>query len=164
MLDAGDGIKLADGRVAAAHRGDHAAFTVLLQPMDTGDGAHGMAALRRPRHQRPLLVEAMPLRQNARWDASGRVVLLLDCGNARKPAPERLAELYELTPAEARLWSSLAAGATLAQIAARQGVSVNTLRVQLASLFHKVGVHRQADLVRRALEIHGQDADPAGER
>jgi DNA-binding CsgD family transcriptional regulator len=87
------------------------------------------------------------------------MVLLIDSRVARKPPPpEKLAELYDLTPAEARLWANLAAGATLAEIAERHRVSVNTLRVQLGSLFQKVGVHRQADLVRRALEIQGRDS------
>ncbi len=44
-------------------------------------------------------------------------------------------------------------GATLAEISARRQVSVNTLQVQLARLFAEVGVHRQADLVRRAMEL-----------
>jgi DNA-binding CsgD family transcriptional regulator len=156
LLDAADGVKLADGRVVAAHRADQPGFAALLRPMD-GTAATGIvAALRRPRQQRPLLVQAMPLRKNARWDGAGRVVLLIDSRIVRKPAPEKLAELYDLTPAEARLWADLAAGATLAEISARHRVSVNTLRVQLASLFHKVGVHRQADLVRRALELQGR--------
>jgi DNA-binding CsgD family transcriptional regulator len=163
LLDAADGIKLADGRVVAAHRADQAGFAALLKPMDLSNGAAIVVALKRPRHQRPLLVQAMPLRKNARWDGAGRVVLLIDSRIARKPSPEKLADLYDLTPAEARLWSNLAAGATLAEIAARHRVSINTLRVQLGSLFQKVGVHRQADLVRRALEIQGRDggSDPA---
>jgi DNA-binding CsgD family transcriptional regulator len=164
LLAAADGIKLAEGRVVAAHRADQAGFAALLKPMDPSNGGGIVVPLKRPRHQRPLLVQAMPLRKNARWDGAGRVVLLIDSRIARKPSPEKLAELYDLTPAEARLWSNLAAGATLAEIAARQRVSVNTLRVQLGSLFQKVGVHRQADLVRRALELHGRvDAAEMGE-
>jgi DNA-binding CsgD family transcriptional regulator len=61
--------------------------------------------------------------------------------------------LFGLTAMEARLWADLATGATLAEIGVRRKVSVNTLRVQLAHLFSKVGVHRQADLVRRAMEL-----------
>jgi DNA-binding CsgD family transcriptional regulator/PAS domain-containing protein len=159
LLDAADGIKLTDGRVVAAHRADQADFAALLKPMNSSNGTGIIVALKRPRHQRPLLVQAMPLRKNARWDGAGRMVLLIDSRVARKPPPpEKLAELYDLTPAEARLWANLAAGATLAEIAARHRVSVNTLRVQLGSLFQKVGVHRQADLVRRALEIQGRDS------
>jgi DNA-binding CsgD family transcriptional regulator len=68
--------------------------------------------------------------------------------------------LFGLTAMEARLWADLATGATLADIAVRRRVSVNTLRVQLARLFNKVGVHRQADLVRRAMELR---QSPGGE-
>jgi DNA-binding CsgD family transcriptional regulator len=162
LLDAADGIKLANGRVVAAHRADQAGFAALLKPMESSADAGVIVPLRRPRHQRPLLVQAMPLRKNARWDGAGRVALLIDSRKARKPSAEKLAELYDLTPAEARLWASLAAGATLAETAAQHRVSVNTLRVQLGSLFHKVGVHRQADLVRRALELQGRDGDGEG--
>ena len=93
------------------------------------------------------------MRSGGTWDASGRVALLLESAAPRPLPIEQLAGMFELTQAEARLWSGLAAGATLAQIAAKQRTSVNTLRVQLGRLFAKVGVHRQADLVRRALEL-----------
>jgi DNA-binding CsgD family transcriptional regulator/PAS domain-containing protein len=163
LLAAEDGIRLAGRCVAAAHRADQAAFTRLLHPRGSTGRGGVIAALRRPRHQRHLLIEAMPLRQHGRWDPAGRIVLLIDVQAARRPSSDHLARLFDLTPAEARLWSGLADGATLAEIAARHRVSVNTLRVQLGRLFQKVGVHRQADLVRRALELRGADpgASPA---
>jgi DNA-binding CsgD family transcriptional regulator len=153
LLVAKDGIRLAGRSVAAAHRDDEAAFQALLRPMRTGNPGGVIVALRRPNKRRPLLVQAMPLRQHGRWDPTGRIVLLIDVESAPPLSADRLAGLYELTPAEARLWAALAEGATLAEIAARHRVSVNTLRAQLARLFHKVGVHRQADLVRRAHEL-----------
>jgi DNA-binding CsgD family transcriptional regulator len=88
-------------------------------------------------------------------------VLLIDVDPPRRLSPDRLAALFDLTAAEGRLWADLAGGATLAEIAGRRRVSVNTLRVQLARVFNKVGVHRQTDLVRRALELREPPEDGA---
>jgi len=153
LLAASDGIRLVSGRLVAAHREDQAAFAALFNPLGALEGAGSVAALHRPQNRRPLLVQALPLRLHGRWDPAGRIVLLIDVDPPRRPSPDRLAALFGLTGAEARLWADLAAGATLAEIGVRRQVSVNTLRVQLAKLFDKVGVHRQADLVRRAMEL-----------
>jgi len=153
QLAAADGIKLASGRLVAAHREDQAAFAALFNPVGAIEGTNTVAALRRPQNRRPLLVQALPLRRNGRWDPAGRIVLLIDVDPPHRPSAARLAAMFGLTAMEARLWADLATGATLADIALRRQVSVNTLRVQLARLFNKVGVHRQADLVRRAMEL-----------
>jgi DNA-binding CsgD family transcriptional regulator len=160
LLGAGDGIKLVSGRLVAAHREDQQTFAALFNPLSAIEGSGAVAALRRPQNRRPLLVQALPLRINGRWDPAGRIVLLIDVDPPRRPSADRLAALFGLTAMEARLWADLATGATLADIAVRRRVSVNTLRVQLARLFNKVGVHRQADLVRRAMELR---QTPGGE-
>jgi DNA-binding CsgD family transcriptional regulator len=157
ILVAGDGIRLNAGCIAASHRDDQTLLMALLDPAPEKAGNN--AALRRPRDKR-LLVQAVPLRIGGRWDPSARVALLLRTDAATPLPVEQLASAFDLTKAEARLWSGLAAGATLAEIAARQRTSINTLRVQLGRLFAKVGVHRQADLVRRALELGRPDGGP----
>jgi DNA-binding CsgD family transcriptional regulator len=150
LLATGDGIKLADERIAAAHRDDKAALTALLHPLS--DEAPKVIALRRPGRKRSLVVQAVPLRSDGRWETTGRVALLIEAEPPQIPSLDHLASAFSLTSAEAKLWSGLAAGATLAEIAQRQQTSVNTLRVHLGRLFAKLGVHRQADLVRLALE------------
>ena len=50
--------------------------------------------------------------------------------------------------AEARIASMLIDGHSLTEIAGLQGVSLNTVRTQLKSVFVKTGVDRQVDLVR----------------
>lgn len=159
MLAEADGIRLVSGRLTAAHRDDQASFAALFNPLGALEGSGAVAALRRPRHRRPLLVQAVPLRSHGRWNAAGRIVLLIDADPPPHPSPDRLAALFGLTSAEARLWADLITGATLAEISGRRQVSVNTLRVQLARLFAKVGVHRQADLVRRAMELREMPGD-----
>ena len=104
-------------------------------------------ALRRPSGRRPLKVEAVPLAHGAE-----RVALLIAAPGERAASKGDLMRRFDITRAEASLWSGLVSGATLGEIAERGGVSINTLRVQLAALFRKLGVHRQVDLVRLALE------------
>jgi DNA-binding CsgD family transcriptional regulator len=155
LLAARDGLRLDSGRLMTAHRDDQAALVALLQPLKAD--APRMVVLRRPGNRRALLVQAVPLRSEGRWAEAGRMALLIEAEPPPAPSLDRLAAAYGLTRAEARLWSGLAAGATLSEIAARQRISINTLRVQLGKLFAKVGVHRQADLVRRALELGRPD-------
>ena len=65
------------------------------------------------------------------------------------PAPARLmAGLFKLTPAEMALAEALAAGQTLTEYAERVGVSRNTLRTQLRSIFDKTDTKRQSELTR----------------
>lgn len=61
----------------------------------------------------------------------------------------RLMETYRLTRAEARLAIEIAKGDGRAAAAARLGISVNTARTHLSSIFGKMGVHRQAELMRK---------------
>lgn len=62
-----------------------------------------------------------------------------------------LVQLFGLTTAEAGVTRELAKGASLEDVAAHLGTSRNTVRSQLQSIFHKIGVNRQSDLVRIVL-------------
>jgi DNA-binding CsgD family transcriptional regulator/PAS domain-containing protein len=59
--------------------------------------------------------------------------------------------LLGVTPAEATLVATLAAGGTLDSHAQRRGISLGTVRIQLKQVLAKTGTHRQAALVRLAL-------------
>ena len=54
---------------------------------------------------------------------------------------------FRLTDAEARLATQLARGASLEQVADQFGIGKETARSQLKSIFTKLGVHRQGELV-----------------
>jgi DNA-binding CsgD family transcriptional regulator len=147
LLKRADGIRLTAGRVAAAHRADRSAFKALLQGGGRIKLDRTTLNLRRPAGRRPLTVEAVPLSAG-----SDRVALMIGRTGDRASSPSDLMQRFGVTSAEARLWAALTSAATLGEIAERSQVSVNTLRVQLAALFRKLGVHRQTDLVRLALE------------
>lgn len=59
-------------------------------------------------------------------------------------------EAFDITSAEARVLHALTLGRTAAQCAVEFGVSIHTVRKQIAMLREKMGCHRQIDLVRKA--------------
>ena len=71
---------------------------------------------------------------------------------AQRPSSPRLNDniiqaLLGLTPAEAKLAAALAGGVSLKHYSRRSGISHNTTRNQLKSIFEKTGVSSQAELV-----------------
>jgi len=100
--------------------------------------------------------------------------IFIGSASVRQPVSvSALQTLFGLTVAEARLTSLLAGGASLGEAAERSHISKNTARVQLKSIFSKMGVNRQAELIKRVLTspavfdpadagIEGGDADRDG--
>lgn len=82
------------------------------------------------------------------------VAIFLDVSEAKEAA--NLRDRYGLTAAEAELATLIAAGGRPKEIAARRGVSINTVRTQLASCLHKLNVNRQADLVRLVSQFQAE--------
>lgn len=72
-----------------------------------------------------------------------------------------LVETYALTPTECRVATALATGMTVREIAVSTGRSENTVRWHVKNLHSKLGVHRQADVVR--LVLTAVDASPVAE-
>lgn len=77
-------------------------------------------------------------------------VALLVChepGKRIELDPFVIAVAFELTPGEARVAVATGQGLTAEQIARAHGVTINTVRSQLRSIFDKTGTARQAELV-----------------
>lgn len=66
-------------------------------------------------------------------------------------SPARLRDFFGLTAAESRALHGLVNGMTPAEIAAEAGLSPETIRAQIKSIFEKLDVHRQAELLQRVL-------------
>jgi DNA-binding NarL/FixJ family response regulator len=75
-------------------------------------------------------------------------MILVADPDARTPSERDLTEFFGLSPAESRLTAALLAGKTMHEIAAQSGVQITTVRTQLSSVLRKVGVSRQAELIR----------------
>ena len=68
---------------------------------------------------------------------------------------EILADCYALTKAELRLATQLYEGLSLADAAARNSVSLETVRAQLKAVFDKTNTRRQSELVALLLRLIG---------
>ena len=64
---------------------------------------------------------------------------------------EQLADLFQLTPSEARLAWSMAQGLSIAEAAAEHGLTIETARNYSKKIYAKTGARGQADLVRHIL-------------
>lgn len=82
-------------------------------------------------------------------DGCAGLVLLRLAAMRQVPAAvrERLHRLFGLSRAEAQITVQLASGWSLERIAAGRRVSVDTVRAQMRSVFHKTGMHRQGELI-----------------
>ncbi|AWN44586.1 LuxR family transcriptional regulator [Methylobacterium durans] len=101
---------------------------------------------------RPLIMHAAPLPQEG--DGGPHTLLVLvDLEGAPTANRAALERVFGLTPAEGRLAALLAAGATTAEAAEAQGLSVATIRAQLGSIFAKTHTRRQAELVMLIMRL-----------
>jgi DNA-binding CsgD family transcriptional regulator/PAS domain-containing protein len=75
------------------------------------------------------------------------VALFLTRSAGLQLSPKRLVSLYKITPAEARLATRLAALRSLEEASDDLGISINTARTQLKSVFGKTGTRSQAELM-----------------
>jgi len=89
-------------------------------------------------------------------------IFMRDAATPRVIAPEALSTLYDLTPSEADIAIRMNLGLSLAQIADIRGVSVQTVRSQIKTLYQKTGTSRQSDLVALVgVSLAGIAAEPS---
>ena len=102
-----------------------------------------------------LMIEAMPLTASTIevFDGCRAILVVSDLTQPHLTDGALLSIVFGLTPAEARLASALGEGQDLNAAAAAFGVTRQTVRSQLKTIFAKTGAHRQAELVARVAHI-----------
>jgi DNA-binding CsgD family transcriptional regulator len=96
-----------------------------------------------------MVGHVLPIRFSARdiFASSAAMFVLMPVAAPTSPPVELVMSLFDLTPAEARVARGLAAGKTVDDLAGDNGVSPNTVRVQVRGVLEKTGCPRQADVV-----------------
>jgi DNA-binding CsgD family transcriptional regulator len=157
ILASRDGLRLEGGEIRADSRSDNAHLQrQICDAIRMRTGAHlatgGVVSLSRPSGRRSLEVVVAPLGYDSTLRSvtptGGALVFVLDPEAGLPDEQEVLRALYGFTPAEAYLARLLADDLSLSEAAARAGITVQTARHRLKSLFEKTNTHRQSSLVR----------------
>jgi DNA-binding CsgD family transcriptional regulator len=146
-----DGLTVRNDRLCARRAFETAKMAKLIAGV-TADGKPGAAAAHmlagRCDGLPPYVLTIAPLSADTTIDDRRLALIVVVDPERHFPSEKSLAELFGLSPAEARLAAALLTGKTLAEIATTSGIRITTVRTQLASILRKVGAERQADLVR----------------
>jgi DNA-binding NarL/FixJ family response regulator len=114
-------------------------------------GEDSLASLTVPRlsGRRDLLLMICALSQSpeARSGDAQAVVFIADPERRTRAPASALAQLFDLTPTEAKVAFALAHGRRTGQIADDLGVSQTTIAFHLRNLFEKTDTNRQSDLI-----------------
>jgi DNA-binding CsgD family transcriptional regulator/PAS domain-containing protein len=106
-------------------------------------------SLPRREDRRPLLVSAIRLSEISQsvFARCQTVLLFFDLDRHGRPPETVLRQCFGLSAAEARLAVGLASGESLKALAKQLNITKETARHELKSVFTKLNVHRQAELV-----------------
>ena len=158
-----EALRLQAGRLRCLDDGAQAAFLAELRAAHerAAAGAHDFGQpLRLPRRDRngnltAFLSTLNPVLDDPFYDTHLRpyaLIVVTDPARALDVAPPKLMKLFDVTRAEAQVLALLTAGATLEDITARLHVADSTVRSHIKRLLAKLGVNRQADLLRLVLQ------------
>jgi len=165
LLEARDGISRARNNTLAAVSGT---ATAALQKLvrQAGTGLGGMQRLDRLSGRPSLVAIAVPMRGPAAEQAalparateSTTTLFIVDSTSNRALAGELarlevLRELYGLTSMEAKVALGLAGGVGIPDVASSLCIAPSTVRTHTKSLYQKMGLHSQAELICLVVQI-----------
>jgi DNA-binding CsgD family transcriptional regulator len=156
MLDGNDGLGLRAQRIELQDRAAQRAFATQRHAAGGAavDGIGGVVRVPRP-SGRPAYVLSVArcfVDLSRLLGANAAVVVsIADPARAVALPASALRELWDLTAAEAQIAMAIAAGSPLDEIAARNRISRETVRVHLRRILAKTETHRQSELVRLIL-------------
>jgi len=145
-------VAIRGGRVASF---DNHATNVLSRELHAFRRSHLSIVLKplmplpRRGDRRPLLASALRLSAISQDVFAGRQIILkfIDLDVHPRPSESVLCRYFALSAAEARLAKGIATGKSLDVLADELSISTQTARHELKSVFAKLNVHRQPELV-----------------
>lgn len=165
IFRAGDGLGVRRGHLEAGHPASFRQLVALMAGAgrtlrdDAGGAGGGTIRIPRPSRLAPYAVTVAPLSQEHRFLAPDRwllLVLIRDPAAAGATAAAEMRKAFGLTAAEEAICEIFARGAAIPEIAASRGVADATVRQQVKTIMSKLGVSRQAELMRLLLTFQGQ--------
>ena len=155
-LDRKDGLTVRAGRLTAVRSGEADPLAALLDAACRA-GSRGSMPIARP-PQPPLVVYATPIATTGEIPWGRRLAARVLVSEPFSPPPVNatcVSAAFGLTPAQGRVVAGLASGGTVASIAAATGRTEAAVRWHIREALGRLGLSRQADLVRVVLSTPG---------
>ena len=159
FLRQGDGLLDRDGFLRARLPATDADLQRLLAgapPVLGGGDIGGSITVRRWPGRLRLALHVSPVGNRQAEFSAHRVAalaLIVEPGDQPRIDPDFVASILGLTPAESQVAVSLAEGRTIRDIAAATRRQESTVRWFMKQVYNKLGISRQADLVRLVLSL-----------
>jgi len=159
-IAARDGLSVIDGRMRAARAATDRTLQAMIgrvlqggprEALDHG----GVIAVPRPSGRTPFVLRILPcgLGDRYRSDPVPAALIMIADSDQRTVPREATLRALGFTAAETRIAQKLVAGRTLAAVARDVGLSHNTARAHLRSIFRKTQATSQVELVRLLCEF-----------
>jgi len=163
ILSAGNGLKCPQGRLLAgdsieSQRLQQLVSRAVATAKGKGLSAAGSISISRRRLPALRLTISPTGLDISSTGVAHAVVFISDCEKRNGANRVNLSAAFRLTPAECRVAILLGDGLAPRKIAGTIGVSENTVRSQVKSIYSKIGVRRQAELIRFLLGL--QNGEP----
>lgn len=159
LVRSGEVLRIQDGRIVASDVHEAKTLkklieTACIRKLDTVPG--GATTLRKG--NRSLYLTVLPYSGSSDLlpDRTKVFLSITDPDAQPKSRTELLVALFHLTPAESRIAMLLAAGEHLPEIAVRTRSAYATVRSHLKSIYRKMNISRQSQLVRLISLLPGQ--------
>ncbi len=156
LFESSDGISLSqDGRMKVAQSGDSRRLRTALERLfaSTSNSSEPCGAaiqITRNSGARPyqLVISRIvePNFKGGRGEALA-MIIVTDPEQSVSPSDKVLVDLYDMTPAEARVSALLADGMDINEVCKVLQITCNTARTHLKHIFSKTDTHRQSELV-----------------
>jgi DNA-binding CsgD family transcriptional regulator len=150
ILAENDGLAALDSMLCASLEEDHAHLAAALDTMLDADNTVSKQEIniRRPSGKLPFKV-----RLNALTDTGQVLAMIQDTHTNHQAWYDRLQARFQLTPRECQCTMLLTDGYSMAEVADRMNISMQTLRQHLKHAFNKTGTHKQHELVGIVLQM-----------
>ena len=156
LLDAADGLSLDGSRVKAVRHADTLRLLATVQRVVDGSGdgtppvpiSFGLPRISSPQ---TYALTVLPLYQRDYWPTVPGAEAAIIIHDTEKPidtSEDRLRQIYKLTPRETALAQAFLATCDLRAASDRLGISTNTAKTQLKSIFAKTSTTSQAALIK----------------
>lgn len=159
LLCQGDALSDRNGSLGALLPAENTGLQMLLDralPRYGDQGVSGSMVVKRLTGAPAVVLHVIPVDDAAmsfRSPCVAALVLLIDLKESPRVEPNLVAAAFRLTAAESEVAALLAEGHTVRDIVAKTGRGENTVRWHVKRILKKLGVSRQADVVRLVSSI-----------